>query len=176
MDHCHETLRYTSTSIREAIRAVRSHPSRYAIRVFSGRSFVAKTRTTATSIFWWILPEGMSLFDIGAIRWKLHDLLGFEVDVVSPRSLPESFRDRVLATAGPICSCGSLRSLRLASYLQHIIEASARIRRLHSRHGGGGIFRASPITQDAAIGDLKIIGKSCNNVLRHHASVRRRSC
>jgi uncharacterized protein len=46
--------------------------------------------------------EGMSLFDIGAIRWKLRDLLGFQVDVVSPRSLPASFRDQVLATAEPI--------------------------------------------------------------------------
>lgn len=46
--------------------------------------------------------EGMSLFDIGAIRWKLHDLLGISVDVVSPRALPDSFRDEVLATAKPV--------------------------------------------------------------------------
>ena len=46
--------------------------------------------------------DGMSLFDVGAIRWKLHDLLGVPVDVVSPRSLPDSFRDEVLATALPI--------------------------------------------------------------------------
>jgi predicted nucleotidyltransferase len=46
--------------------------------------------------------EGMSLFDVGAIRWKLRDLLGISVDVVSPRSLPDSFRDEVLATAVPV--------------------------------------------------------------------------
>jgi len=46
--------------------------------------------------------EGMSLFDVGAIRWKLRDLLGVPVDVVSARSLPDSFRDEVLATALPI--------------------------------------------------------------------------
>ena len=46
--------------------------------------------------------DGMSLFDVGAIRWKLRDLLGISVDVVSPRSLPDSFRDKVLATAVPV--------------------------------------------------------------------------
>lgn len=46
--------------------------------------------------------EGMSLFDVGAIRWKLHDLLGIEVDVVSPRALPDRFRDEILATAEPV--------------------------------------------------------------------------
>jgi predicted nucleotidyltransferase len=46
--------------------------------------------------------DGMSLFDVGAIRWKLRDLLGISVDVVSPRSLPDSFRDEVLATAVPV--------------------------------------------------------------------------
>jgi predicted nucleotidyltransferase len=46
--------------------------------------------------------DGMSLFDVGAIRWKLRDLLGISVDVVSPRSLPDSFRDEVLAIAVPV--------------------------------------------------------------------------
>jgi uncharacterized protein len=46
--------------------------------------------------------DGMSLFDVGAIRWKLRDLLGISVDVISPRSLPDSFRDEVLATAVPV--------------------------------------------------------------------------
>jgi uncharacterized protein len=46
--------------------------------------------------------DGMSLFDVGPIRWKLHDLLGIPVDVVSPRSLPDAFRDQVLATAEPV--------------------------------------------------------------------------
>jgi len=46
--------------------------------------------------------DGMRLFDVGAIRWKLHDLLGIEVDVVSPRSLPARFRNEVLATVKPV--------------------------------------------------------------------------
>jgi predicted nucleotidyltransferase len=45
---------------------------------------------------------GMTLFDIGAIRWKLHELLGISVDVVTPRALPESFRAEVLAEALPV--------------------------------------------------------------------------
>jgi uncharacterized protein len=44
----------------------------------------------------------MSLFDIGAIRRELRVLLGVEVDVLTPRALPDSFRDRVLAEARPV--------------------------------------------------------------------------
>ena len=46
--------------------------------------------------------EGMTLFDVGAIRGKLRDLLAIEVDVVSPRALPARFRDEVLKTAKPV--------------------------------------------------------------------------
>jgi hypothetical protein len=46
--------------------------------------------------------EGMSLFDVGAIRWELRTLLGIEVDVVTPRALPDSFRAEVLASAMPV--------------------------------------------------------------------------
>ncbi len=43
-------------------------------------------------------PE-TTLFDIGAIRRELKNLLGVEVDVVTPKALPETFRDQVLADA-----------------------------------------------------------------------------
>ena len=43
-----------------------------------------------------------TLFDIGAIRYKLRELLGVEVDVLTPAALPKSFRDKVLAEAIPI--------------------------------------------------------------------------
>ena len=43
-----------------------------------------------------------SLFDIGAIRYKLQQLLGVRVDVLTPDVLPESFRALVLAEAVPI--------------------------------------------------------------------------
>lgn len=43
-----------------------------------------------------------SLFDIGAIRHELLQLLGLPVDVVTPKALPEKFRAIVLAEAVPI--------------------------------------------------------------------------
>ncbi len=46
-------------------------------------------------------PEA-TLFDIGAIRHELRQLLGVTVDVLTPNSLPDSFRDAVLAEAKPV--------------------------------------------------------------------------
>ncbi len=46
-------------------------------------------------------PE-TTLFDIGAIRHELLQLLGVPVDVLTPRALPEKFRDIVLAEAKPV--------------------------------------------------------------------------
>ena len=43
-----------------------------------------------------------SLFDIGAMRHKLRELLGVTVDVITPNGLPDSFRGAVLAEASPI--------------------------------------------------------------------------
>jgi hypothetical protein len=43
-----------------------------------------------------------TLFDIGAIRHELLQLLGVRVDVLTPRALPESLRARVLAEARPV--------------------------------------------------------------------------
>ena len=46
-------------------------------------------------------PE-TSLFDIGAIRRQLRNLLGVSVDVVTPNALHPRMRDRVIAEARPI--------------------------------------------------------------------------
>lgn len=43
-----------------------------------------------------------SLFDIGGIQYELGQLLGVEVDVLTPNALPEKFRAAVLAEAQPI--------------------------------------------------------------------------
>lgn len=43
-----------------------------------------------------------TLMDIGAIRHELRALLGIEVDVLTPKALPESFREQVLADAVPV--------------------------------------------------------------------------
>jgi predicted nucleotidyltransferase len=38
-------------------------------------------------------------FDIGAIRHKLKQLLGVQVDVLTPNALPEKFRNAVISQA-----------------------------------------------------------------------------
>lgn len=43
-----------------------------------------------------------TLFDIGAIRQELLQLLGVPVDVLTPNALPEKFRLNVLNEAVPI--------------------------------------------------------------------------
>lgn len=46
-------------------------------------------------------PE-TTLMDIGAIRHELGQLLGVPVDVLTPKALPDKFRDRVLSEAAPV--------------------------------------------------------------------------
>ena len=43
-----------------------------------------------------------TLFDIGAIRFKLRHLLGVPVDVLTPMALPDSFRQTVMVEAVPV--------------------------------------------------------------------------
>lgn len=43
-----------------------------------------------------------TLFDIGAIRHELLQILGVPVDVLTPKALPEKFRATVLAEAVPV--------------------------------------------------------------------------
>ncbi len=43
-----------------------------------------------------------TLMDIGAIRFELKNLLGIDVDVLTPNSLPARFRDQVLRDAVPL--------------------------------------------------------------------------
>jgi uncharacterized protein len=43
-----------------------------------------------------------TLFDIGAIRFELRQLLNLEIDVLTPNALPDKYRDRVLKEAEPV--------------------------------------------------------------------------
>ena len=45
---------------------------------------------------------GATLFDLGGLQVELEDLLGVNVDVLTPEDLPRKFRARVLAEARPI--------------------------------------------------------------------------
>jgi predicted nucleotidyltransferase len=46
-------------------------------------------------------PE-TTMFDMGAIRHELLQLLGVHVDVLAPNALPDSFRAKVIAEAGSV--------------------------------------------------------------------------
>jgi uncharacterized protein len=43
-----------------------------------------------------------TLLDIGAIRFELKQLLGLDIDVLTPNALPDKFRARVLKEAQPV--------------------------------------------------------------------------
>lgn len=43
-----------------------------------------------------------TLFDIGAIRFELKQLLGVDVDVLTPNALPDKFRAQVMRDARPV--------------------------------------------------------------------------
>ena len=43
-----------------------------------------------------------TLFDIGAIRFELKQLLGIDIDVLTPNALPDKFRAQVMAEALPL--------------------------------------------------------------------------
>jgi predicted nucleotidyltransferase len=88
-------------SNRAAIRhVVESHRARNA-RVFGSVLHGQDTDTSDLDILIDPTPE-TTLFDIGAIRHKLGQLLGVPVDVLTPNALPDSFRATVLAEARPV--------------------------------------------------------------------------
>jgi uncharacterized protein len=43
-----------------------------------------------------------TLFDIGAIRFELKQLLGLDIDVLTPNALPDKVRAQVLREAQPV--------------------------------------------------------------------------
>lgn len=46
--------------------------------------------------------ETTTLLDLGAIQSEVSELLGIRVDVVTPDSIPQQARERVLAEARPL--------------------------------------------------------------------------
>ena len=83
--------------IREIVSA---HHARNA-RVFGSVAVGNDTDSSDLDILIDPMPE-MTLFDIGAIRYKLKQLLGVPVDVLTPGDLPEKFRQLVIEAALPI--------------------------------------------------------------------------
>jgi predicted nucleotidyltransferase len=86
---------------RAAIRlVVESHRARNA-RVFGAVLHGEDTDNSDLDILIDPTPDA-TLFDIGAIRHELGELLGVPVDVLTPDALPDQFRATVLAEASPV--------------------------------------------------------------------------
>ncbi len=46
--------------------------------------------------------EGMSLFNLGGMSYRLEELLGVKVDIVLARNVYPRYRDRIFAEARPV--------------------------------------------------------------------------
>lgn len=86
---------------RAAIRQVVSTHRASNPRVFGSVLHGEDTETSDLDLL--IDPtKDTTLMDIGAIRYELRKLLGVPVDVLTPKALPDSFRNNVLAEAVPV--------------------------------------------------------------------------
>ncbi|HOM15202.1 MAG TPA: nucleotidyltransferase domain-containing protein [Rubrivivax sp.] len=92
-----EALNSNRAAIR---RIVESHRARNA-RVFGSVLHGRDTDRSDLDIL--VDPTSeTTLFDIGAIRHELGQLLGVSVDVLTPNALPDKVRSAVLAEARPV--------------------------------------------------------------------------
>ncbi|MDN5872362.1 MAG: nucleotidyltransferase family protein [Nitrococcus sp.] len=88
-------------SHREAIRRVVTSHHACNPRVFGSVVHGDDTEGSDLDILIDPTPE-TTLFDIGAIRHELLQLLGVPVDVLTPKALPDKLRSSVLAEAVPV--------------------------------------------------------------------------
>lgn len=88
-------------SHRDAIRRIVESHRAHNARVFGSVVRGEDTEDSDLDILIDPTPE-TTLFDIGAIRHELLQLLGVPVDVLTPKALPEKFRNEVLAEAVPV--------------------------------------------------------------------------
>ena len=86
---------------RVAIRGLVSRHRAANPRLFGSVLRGADGRDSDIDILVDALP-GATLFDLGGLQQDLQDLLGVPVDLLTPRDLPQNFRDRVVAEARPI--------------------------------------------------------------------------
>jgi len=89
-----EMLKKNRSRIRDIVQANRARNP----RIFGSVSRGEDTDSSDLDIL--VDPtDGTTLFDIGAIQEELTDLLGVRVDVHTPNSLPESWRNSVVSGA-----------------------------------------------------------------------------
>ena len=86
---------------REQIRSVVLAHRATNVRVFGSVARGEDTDASDLDLLVDPTPE-TSLMDIGAIRFELKTLLGINVDVLTPNSLPDKFREQVLQESIPV--------------------------------------------------------------------------
>lgn len=88
-------------SNRKTIRTIASRHRVGNVRVFG--SVLHGDDTEASDLDLLVDPTlRTTLMDIAAIEVEVEEALGIRVDVLTPRSLPDTFRDRVLREAAPV--------------------------------------------------------------------------
>lgn len=92
-----EALASNRAAIRHVVELHRACNARVFGSVLSGQD----TDSSDLDILIDPTPE-TTLMDVATIQVKLQRLLGVSVDVLTPRALPDSFRNRVLSEAVPI--------------------------------------------------------------------------
>ena len=84
-----------------ALRDIAARHRVHDVRVFG--SVVRGTDTDGSDLDLLVEPtEQTTLLDIGKIQFELSELLGIDVDVLTPGALPEILREKVLAEAQPV--------------------------------------------------------------------------
>jgi hypothetical protein len=86
---------------RDAIREIALSHRVKNVRVFGSVLHGDDTEDSDLDLLVDPTPE-TTMMDIGAIRYELKELLGLAVDVLTPRALPDKFRDIVLQEAKPV--------------------------------------------------------------------------
>ncbi len=92
-----EALASNRAAIRLIVEAYRARNARVFGSVLRGQD----TDSSDLDILIDPTPE-TTLMDVAAIQVELQRLLGVSVDVLTPKSLPDAFRSRVLAEAVPV--------------------------------------------------------------------------
>ncbi len=86
---------------REAIRVIAARHRVENVRVFGSALRADDTEGSDLDLLVDPTPR-TTLMDIAALQVEAEALVGVPVDVLTPRSLPASFRDRVLREAVPL--------------------------------------------------------------------------
>lgn len=86
---------------RDAIREIALSHRVKNVRVFGSVLHGDDTEDSDLDLLVDPTPE-TTLMDIGAIQYELKELLGVAVDVLTPRALPDKFRQLVIQEAEPL--------------------------------------------------------------------------